>query len=110
MKINLSQIYSRVFWAKLNRDIFEIAGSSPRNYWEWFLAVFSLLFLSALIVNVYLFLSLWSGRSPVPVEVFGESGPRVNLSGLNSAVKIIRDKEAEFQKVITLPAARDPSL
>ena len=110
MKLNLFKIYSRDRWARLGRDLLGVIGSSPRNYWGRFLLLFAFLFLSALAVNVYLLLALWQGRSRIPVEIVDEAGPKINLSGLSSAVKIIRDKEAEFRNTADLPAVSDPSL
>ncbi|MEK7567229.1 MAG: hypothetical protein AAB527_03805 [Patescibacteria group bacterium] len=110
MKTDFSKIYSKDFWGSYARGIFNAFGSAPRNYWSWFLAAFSFLFLAALLLNLYLFLSLIRGREESFVGIADSSGPRIDLSGLTSAVKVIKENETEFQKVFDLPLRGDPSL
>ena len=110
MKFDISKTYSGEFWGKIGRGIFNAVGSGPRKYWPWFLAVFSLLFLAALLLDFYLFLSLGREREEVSAAAVSSSGPRVDLSGLASAEKIIKEREIEFQRATDLPLRSDPSL
>lgn len=104
-KIDLSSVGQNFRFAVLSA-----LGSSPKKYWAWFVFFVAILFLTTAAFNFYLSSVLDAHRMPATVDVGEVSGPKINLSGLDEAVKNIEEKEAEFQNIMNKDLTGDPAL
>lgn len=83
--------------------------SRPRKYWLWFLFFSAVLFFGTIILSAYLFLKL-SSKPPTDSAIFETAVIKINLSGLDEAVKALEDRETGFKEILVKPLIKDPSL